>query len=217
MINKILTFLLALVMMLLPLALHADSCTDLYNQGVTMRQTQSIEAQTRAIALFKEARECSDDEDFISRCNRQIEVCTRAITRLGGQVVLHDEPEPEPEPETAVEPEDIPTDEPGYIGVINIEPDDSVATYTPLPAMNTPTFNVNLTFKGKNPEPQTYRINPDDDVRLVFAPDWVDVEVGSDSVKITPQKNTTGDERTCDVMLAGRSATLIIHLTQAKK
>lgn len=222
MINKIINFLLAVVMMLLPLALHADNCDDLYNQGVTMRQTQSIEAQTRAITLFTQARDCATDDDFISRCNRQIEVCNRAITRLGGQVVLHTEApaEPDPEPELSIEPEDVPAEEPSYSGIINIEPDDSVATYTQYP-VNTPgnplTFNVNFEFKGKNPEPQVYSFNPDEAVIFVGAPEWINVELYTDSVKVTPMTNNSRNERTGEVILKGQSGIIKIIVLQKKK
>jgi len=46
--EKFLKFLLALAMMLLPLMLKAQNCTEIYGQALEIRKTRTVEAQQKS-------------------------------------------------------------------------------------------------------------------------------------------------------------------------
>ena len=101
--EKNIKILLAILLCLLPLLVKAQDCNDAYRRGFTLRQTATIDAQTRAINHFAEAYRCFTDEADKERCLRQISICSNTISRLGGSIeqgyideLLIGTPEPQP-------------------------------------------------------------------------------------------------------------------------
>ncbi len=110
--EKILKFILALVLMLLPLLIKAADCDDLYREGIGVRRTLTVVAQNKAISLFEQARDCYDLPADKDKCEKQIRICVATIERLGGTPVLNANGQNDSPASISYQPEEVPGENP---------------------------------------------------------------------------------------------------------
>lgn len=233
--EKFLRFLLTLILLLLPLLIHAEDCDDLYRQGLRMRQTMTVQAQNQAIYLFQQAQACFTDSADIDRCARQIGLCENVIRRLGGTPVLDHNPaqaasDPIEEEPIAPEAEHADTtfipDAPAPAEA----PQDSVARpaaeatpeVAPAPSAAAPSAAVKANAEIKIRYDQTdpilvMTIDHAEEPTVKVSPAWLEVKIDPDGkVYFTAQKNKE-EERNFTVIIVGKTIVYDIYVTQRPK
>ena len=130
--EKILKFILALILMLLPLIIKAADCDELYREGLSVRRTLTTVAQNKAISLFEQARDCYDDPADKEKCDKQIRICVTTIQRLGGTPVLNDNGQNDCPASVSYDPEQTPGENPVQAAS---EPVDTAAIVKDVPVV----------------------------------------------------------------------------------
>ena len=165
--EKFLKFLLALAMMLLPLMLKAQNCTEIYGQALEIRKTRTVEAQQKAITLFEQARECFTEQSDIDNCNRQIDLCAKSIRRMGGEPVL-----------TPQAPRQAPVE--------NVdEPDQSEEESDAALSVEAPTASLELHANAKDNTPVIIHLQDLTGLEIGEHPEWVIVNTDSEANTVT--------------------------------
>lgn len=108
--EKIIKFIIALVLMLLPLLIKATDCDELYREGLGVRRTLTTVAQNKAISLFEQARDCYDTQADKDKCEKQIRICITTIERLGGTPVLNANGQNDCPASVSYQPEQLPAE-----------------------------------------------------------------------------------------------------------
>lgn len=244
--DKFLKFLLALVMIIIPLLIKAQDCDDTYRRGVELRKTLTIEAQNQAIYFFQQARECFTDDAGRTRCDRQIELCCKVIRRLGGTPVLaHNEPQSAAEPAVVVEPTEEPqtaVTQPADTVVVEIPVavEDTVAVAVEVAEVVDPsaseseqvvetpaeeqaeetgdifTVKDDVTFDYKDVKPFVIQYDPAEEPVLKYKNGWIEVKIEDGEITITAADND-GAERTGRVIIAGKTMRYQYNVTQKRK
>lgn len=241
--EKFFKILLTFVLMLLPLLLKAQTCTELYSRGVEMRKTMRIDAQNQAIYLFQQARECFTEQADKDRCEKQIQLCIKAITRMGGTPVLNqnaDTPasgpqfeEDLPETNTAANAAE-PTEEPAVTAPAKPEPEPepepaveapaeaetTAETETPAEAETTVSDRLRieetLEFAPKNADVRMYDYDTAEAPVIKYKPEWVKVSFQDGKILITVDDND-GAERSGRLIIAGNSMDYFYNINQKRK
>jgi len=200
--DKFLKFLMAVVMLLLPLMIKAQSsCDALFQEGQKLQQTMTVVAQNKAIALFEKAKACYDSAERKSICDQQIRTCRAIIQRLGSNgssanrnrkhVEETDTTAPKPKVEEPKKPER--TDIQLNAGKDNIE------------------------FKGKGGQVLTVKIKCNyDDWEVIEQPEWVTITSGANAIMVAADENDTDDKRTGFIKIACGDKTATIFVSQKK-
>lgn len=237
--EKILKFILALVLMLLPFLILAADCDELYREGLGVRRTLTTVAQNKAISLFEQARDCYDTPADKEKCEKQIRICIATIERLGGTPVLNANGQNDCPASVSYEPEQTPGENPVQAASepvdttvivqetpvvveeeavaeepVVVEPVDSVEIEPEVPAtVIVPTIDQEFEFAAKNPESQQISLSANGDWTFNGLQPWVKCDHVGDILTITVEPNT-GKKRTCTFLVSGSQGVFRITVVQ---
>ncbi len=193
--NRILKFILALVMMLLPLMLKAQSsCDELFREGQRLQQTMTRAAQNRAIALFQKAKVCYDSAQRKEICDQQIRTCYAIIQRLGEPAPV--EQEPEAVDTVVVEQQVEEPAEPEHVNVL----------------LRVEKGRDEIKFGARNPKPVTVEIICNyNDWEVIDKPLWITIYRNEAGLVITADNNDDEKrEGKITIVCGDKSATIVV-------
>ncbi|MDO4319418.1 MAG: BACON domain-containing protein [Bacteroidales bacterium] len=200
--DKFLKLLMALVMLLLPMMIKAQSsCDALFQEGQKLQQTMTVVAQNKAIALFQKAKACYDSAERKNICDQQIRTCRAIIQRLGsnGSTATRNRKNVEDTDTTSPKPKAE-------------EPKKPVRTDIQLSSAKN-----NIEFKGKGGQVLTVKIKCNyEDWEVVEQPEWVTITSGPSAIMVSADENDTDEKRDGFIKIVCGDKSISIFVSQKK-
>lgn len=197
-------FLLFLFMICLSIESHAQTDADSeYKKGIELQKKKTVSSQNEAIARFEAARTLYVSKENKKKCDNQIAKCRKIIKEL--------QPKPKPKPKPTI---DINNDDK------KVENNDKSSSEKEVSSkqedVQLSLSEELLEFKGKPKGQQSVRVICNyDDWSIESTPEWVGVypSLTKDRISVEAEKNTTGQNRSGNIVIKCKNKTvnLIVH------
>lgn len=193
---------ITILLMLLPLMLHAQTnCDAIFKEGQRLQQTMTIAAQNKAIQLFKKAKACYDSRERQDLCDQQIQTSQRIIQQLGAAT-----------PRRTVEETDTTTPNPQPV----VEQPVEEVQKEPV-KLDYKFDGKKIEFKAKDDKAVTIQIFCNYEWEVVSAPDWISYSINNKGdIVITASQNDTKDKREGEIVVASGDTQIKIPVYQKK-